>query len=189
MHLGEAVHSPRQYVLQPLAAGDYERCCPDSIRGIWPSVSAFVMCSGSGTRDIVNPMAKFPQPNRKIRAPRVNLWGTASATIQLENGRQFWARALRISTTGGLLEVANCLDEGLSVSLTVHFGDCTVRGKAGMLFPMWAEQGYLQPFHFTDLRNDQLLALQAEIAERLKQAKPSVHRGYGFKPRHSVKPS
>jgi hypothetical protein len=176
-------------VLQLLAAGDYERCCPDSIRRIWPTVSAFVICSGVGACDIVNPMANFPQPNRKIRAPRVNLWGTASATIQLENGRQFWARALRISTTGGLLEIAKCIDEGLSVSLTVHFGDCTVRGKAGMLFPMRAEQGYQQPFHFTDLRNDQLLTLQAEIAELLKQAKPSAHRGYAFKPQHFMKPS
>ena len=54
---------------------------------------------------------------------------------------------------------------------------------------MRAEQGYQQPFHFTDLRNDQLLALQAEIAELLKQAKPSAHRGYGFKPQHFMKPS
>jgi hypothetical protein len=132
-------------------------------------------------------MADFPQPRRKIRAPRVNLWGTASATIQLENGKQLWARAVRISTTGGLLEVAKCLDEGLAVGLTVHFGDCTVRGKAGMLFPMRAEQGYLQPFHFTDLRDDQLLALQAEVAELLKQTKPFTggRRSYPFRPRIS----
>ena len=177
--------------MQQLAAGDYERRCTNFIRGMRPPVSAFVICSGRGTRDIVNSMANFPQPNRKIRAPRVNLWGTASATIQLENGRQLWARALRISTTGGLLEVAKCLDEGLCVNLTVHLGTHTVRGKAGMLFPMRAEQGYLQPFQFTDLRGDQLLALQAEIAELLKQAKPFAagrHR-YGFRSRHSVKPS
>jgi len=116
-------------------------------------------------------MANFPQPNRKIRAPRVNLWGTASATIQLENGRQLWAKMLRISITGGLLDVAKCLDEGVTVSLTIHLGERTVRGKAAMLFPTLAEQGYHQPFAFSDLRDDQLLALQAEIRELLKQAR------------------
>ena len=75
-------------------------------------------------------MSNFPHLRRKVRAPRVNLWGTASATIQLENGRQLWAKTLRISTTGGLLELANCLDEGVRVNLTVHLGSRTVRGKA-----------------------------------------------------------
>ena len=148
---------------------------------------AFVICSSVGARDIVRAMANFPQPNRKIRAPRVNLRGTASATIQLENGRQLWAKALRISTTGGLLEVAKCLDEGLSVNLTVHLNTHSIRGKAAMLFPMCAEEGYLQPFHFTDLRDEQRLALQAEIADLLKQSKPfsEGRRSYTFRPRIS----
>jgi len=136
-------------------------------------------------------MADFPHPRRKIRAPRVNLWETASATIQLENGRQLWARALRISTTGGLLELASCLDEGVPVSLTVHLGSRTVRGKAAMLFPMWAAQGYLQPFRFTDLRPEECLALQSEIGELLKQTKPfaSGRRGFGLRPPHLLQPS
>lgn len=154
-------------------------------------LSAFVICSGTGVREIVKAMAHFPQPNRKIRAPRVNLWGTASATIQLENGRQLWAKMLRISITGGLLELATCLDEGVSVSLTLHLGEGTVRGKGAMLFPMWAEQGYLQPFAFTDLREDQLLALQAEIAELLRQAKPLAtgRPRPGHRPPHFLKSS
>ena len=152
-------------------------------------IFAFVICSGVRTRDIVKAMANFPQPNRKIRAPRVNLWGTASATIQLENGRQLWAKMIRISITGGLLDVAKCLDEGVTVTLTVHLAGRTVRGKAAMLFPLWAEQGYQQPFAFSDLREDQLLALQAEISELRKQAKPLAagRPGYGFRPRPVVK--
>ena len=131
-------------------------------------------------------MSNFPHPRRKIRAPRVNLWGNVSATIQLENGRQLWAKALRISTTGGLLELASCLDEGVSVNLTVHLGERRVRGKAAMLFPMWATQGYLQPFRFTDLRDEECLGLQAEIGELLKQDRLSapVRRSSGFRPRH-----
>jgi hypothetical protein len=143
------------------------------------------MCAALLVRGIVEVvMANFPQPKRKIRAPRVNLWGNASATIQLENGRQLWAKTLRISITGGLLELATCLNEGVSVNLAVHLGPRTVRGKAAMLFPMCAAQGYLQPFRFTDLRNEECLALQSEIGELLKQAKPFARdrRGSRLRP-------
>jgi hypothetical protein len=125
-------------------------------------------------------MAHFPHPRQKIRAPRVNLWGTVSASIQLENGRQLWANTLRISITGGLLELANCLDEGVTVNLTIHLGSHTVRGKAAMLFPTCATQGYLQPFRFTDLRQEESLALQTEVHELLEQAKPFAPERRGF---------
>jgi len=127
-------------------------------------------------------MADFPHHRRKIRAPRVSLWETVSATIQLENGRQLWAKTLRISTTGGLLELANCLDEGVNVNLTVHLGSRTVRGKAAMLFPMWATQGYLQPFRFTNLRDEECLALQTEIRELLRESRLAAtgRRGLGL---------
>src|ERR1700680_3631173 len=144
-----------------------------SSRKIGLADPAFVICATSMRRDIVEiVMADFPHPRRKIRAPRVNLWGNVSATIQLENGRQLWAKTLRISITGGLLELATRLDEGVTVSLTVHLGPRTVRGKAAMLFPMCATQGYLQPFRFTDLRNEECLALQNEIGRLLKPATP-----------------
>jgi hypothetical protein len=127
-------------------------------------------------------MADFPHHRRKIRAPRVNVWGTVSATIQLENGRQLWAKMLRLSTTGGLLELANCLDEGVCVNLTLHLASRAVRGKAAMLFPMRATQGYLQPFRFTDLRDEECLALQTEIRELLRQTRllATGRRGFGL---------
>jgi hypothetical protein len=115
-------------------------------------------------------MADSPQLKRNVRAPRVNLWGTASATIQLENRREVWAKALRISVTGGLLELATYLDEGVTVNLTLHLGTRTVRGKAATLFPTRATQGYLQPFRFTDLRHEECRTLETEIRELLKQA-------------------
>jgi len=136
-------------------------------------------------------MADFPQAKRRVRATRVNLWGTVSTTIQLENGRQLWAKTLRISITGGLLELAKCLDEGVPVGLTVHLGSHAVRGKAAMLFPMSATQGYLQPFRFTDLREEESLALQSEIGQLLRQGKPSTPglRGVNFRPRNSLESS
>jgi hypothetical protein len=139
-------------------------------------------------------MADFSQQKRKIRAPRVDTFGTVSATIQLENGRQVWAKTVRISITGGLLELANCLDEGVTVNLTVHLGPRAVHGKAAMLFPMSATQGYLQPFRFTDLREEECHALRSEIGELLRQSAPFAPapglRGSGFRPpRFLLEPS
>jgi hypothetical protein len=131
-------------------------------------------------------MVNIPHPRRKLRAPRVSLWDTASATIQLQNGRQLWARALRISITGGLLELANYLDEGVTVNLTLHLGTRTVRGKASTLFPMWAMQGYQQPFRFTDLRDEDCVALESEIRELLKQSAPLPSGRLGFRPSRHI---
>jgi hypothetical protein len=129
-------------------------------------------------------MSNFPQQRRKLRAPRVSLWGTASATIKLENGRELWAKPVRISITGGLLELATYLDERVTVNLTLHLGARTVRGKASTLFPKRATQGYLQPFRFTDLRDEESRALEIEIRELLKQATPlaSGRRGISLRP-------
>ena len=129
-------------------------------------------------------MADFPHHRRRIRAPRVNLWGNVSASIQLENGRQCWAKTHRLSTTGGLLELVNCLDEGVTVNLTLHLGSRPVRGKAAMLFPMCAKQGYLQPFRFTEMRVEECSMLDAEIRELLRQARPFSRgrRSFAFRP-------
>jgi hypothetical protein len=118
-------------------------------------------------------MANFPHPRRAIRAPRANLWGTVSTTIQLQNGRQLWGKAVRISITGGLLELSTCLDERALVKLTVHLGSRPVRGRAAMLFPMCAKDAYLQPFRFTDLRDEERVALEAEVRRLLKHEETS----------------
>jgi len=128
-------------------------------------------------------MLDSPHSRRHIRAPRVNLWGTVSATIQLQNGRQLWAKTLRISITGGLLELAMYLDERISVNLTLHLGTRTIRGRAATLFPVCTPQGYLQPFRFTDLRDEQRLTLEAEIRDLLKQSTMPARPGLSLKPR------
>ena len=131
-------------------------------------------------------MKGFPHPRRTIRPPRVNLWGSVSATVQLQNGRQLWAKTLRMSITGGLLELAACLDERVSVNLTLHMGPRTIRGRAAMLFPMCTPQGYQQPFRFTDLRDQERLALEAEIQHLLKQSTLTTRPGLGLRPRQSL---
>ena len=43
------------------------------------------------------------------------------------------------------------LDEKLKIELIFHIGETTVRERVEMMFPMWATQGWLQPFRFVDL--------------------------------------
>ena len=48
-----------------------------------------------------------------------------------------------------------------------HVGGSTIRSKAAMLFPMWATQGCLQPFHFVDLGEEDRLKLKADLEKFL----------------------
>ncbi len=119
------------------------------------------------------------------RAPRIGLRGSLSLTIRLENGRQIPARVHQLSVTGGLLELANYLEERTRVGLTLTLGSGTVNPKAEMLFPMLGAQGYLQPFRFTGLWAEERLMLEAEIAELLRQsvARSTPKQGLGPRPR------
>ena len=55
------------------------------------------------------------------------------------------------------------LDEGVKVEVLFHVGNCTVRSKARMMFPMWATQGCLQPFEFENLAEEERQQLQASL--------------------------
>jgi len=101
------------------------------------------------------------------RAPRVKLSGTVLSLVRLENGRQTRGKVHQLSITGGLLHLEQPLDEGIKVELIFHVGESTVRTKARMLFPMWATQGYLQPFEFADLGEEDRCNLQADLQRLL----------------------
>jgi hypothetical protein len=124
---------------------------------------------------------RYPQ-----RAPRVSLQGTVSALLELENNRRIPVKLHQLSITGGLLELANYLEERTRVTLTVQIGPGTVRPKGEMLFPMRGTHGYLQPFRFTDLLADERQILEREIAELLKQTITPAKTGHasGFRPPH-----
>jgi hypothetical protein len=112
-------------------------------------------------------MAKGASANTTRRAPRVKLAGTVLSLLRLENGRQTRGRLHQLSITGGLLHLDNPLDEGIKVEVIFHVGNSTVRSKARMLFPMWATQGYLQPFEFTDLDDEDRCNLQVDLQRLL----------------------
>ena len=112
-------------------------------------------------------MVKAASSNVANRAPRVKLAGTVLSLLRLENGRQTRGRLHMLSITGGLLNVAAPLDEGIKVELIFHVGKSTVRTKARMLFPMWATQGYLQPFEFSELSEEERSSLGVDLRRLL----------------------
>jgi hypothetical protein len=69
----------------------------------------------------------------------------------------------QLSTSGGLMHVEKPLDENLKVELIFQLGETTIREKAEILFPMWATQGWLQPFRFVDLPEASKTALQTSL--------------------------
>lgn len=94
---------------------------------------------------------------------RVKLRGSVLTLIRLPNQRQLRAKLHQLSVTGGLMNVEKPLDEKLEVELIFQVGELTVRQKAQMLFPMWATQGWLQPFRFIELPEASKNALEASL--------------------------
>jgi len=116
-------------------------------------------------------MARSAHTGHTKRPPRVKLAGSILALVQLENGRQVRAKLHQLSVTGGLLHIDAPMDEGIKVEVIFHIGETTVRGKARMLFPMWATQGYLQPFAFRDLEDKDRESLQGDLQKYLEPAR------------------
>jgi hypothetical protein len=94
---------------------------------------------------------------------RAKLRGSVLVLIRLPNRRQIRAALHQLSTTGGVIHLESPLDEKVDVELLFHIDSATIRGKAQMLFPMWATQGWLQPFRFTALSDDCYSALDASL--------------------------
>ena len=113
-------------------------------------------------------MSQLSQP-RPTRAPRVNLRGTVTVVVQLENLRRVPAKLHQLSVTGGMLELAMYLDERTKVGLTFPVGPSTLHPKAEMLFPLRAANSYLQPFRFTSIWAAERDLLEREITGLLNQ--------------------
>jgi len=125
---------------------------------------------------------RVPRPLPR-RAPRVALPESSFATIQLENGRQIPAKLKRVSLTGGLLDLAVFMEERLAVGLTLPIGSGIVHARAELLFPMRTMIGYLQPFRFTSIREEQLHILDREINElQQNRAASSAQMDLGVSP-------
>jgi hypothetical protein len=119
-------------------------------------------------------MVKAFAANAAARAPRVKLAGTVLSLLRLENGRQTRGKLHQLSITGGVLHLETPLDEGIKVEVIFHVGSSTVRGKARMLFPMWATQGYLQPFEFSDLDEEDRCNLGVDLQRLLDSSAATI---------------
>lgn len=97
------------------------------------------------------------------RPLRVKFRGSVLVLIQLPNHRQIRANLHQLSVTGGLMHLEKPLDEKLEVELIFHLQGMTIREKAVILFPMWATQGWLQPFRFVDLPERSKSTLHASL--------------------------
>lgn len=94
---------------------------------------------------------------------RVKLRGSVLVLIRLPNKRQLRAALHQLSTTGGVINLEKPLDEKIVVELIFHIDRSTIHGKAQMLFPMWATQGWMQPFRFVELADIDRNALQENL--------------------------
>lgn len=94
---------------------------------------------------------------------RVKLRGSVLVLLRLPNRRDVRAAFHQLSVTGGVVHLEKPLDEKLEVQLSFHIGGATIREKAQMLFPMWATQGWMQPFRFVDLSDASREALDAHL--------------------------
>ena len=93
--------------------------------------------------------------------------------MRLPNRREVRGKLHQLSTTGGLMHVEKPLDEKLKVELIFHLGKTTIREQAEMMFPMWATQGWLQPFRFVDLPETSKNALETTLLSFVQRESPS----------------
>jgi hypothetical protein len=112
-------------------------------------------------------------PTRMVeRAPRVKLGGSVLALVILESKREVRTAVHQLSVNGGLLKIEKPLDEQIKVTLMFHIGETTIRAQAKMLFPMWATNGWLQPFQFLDFPEADKQKLDAELATLFPKPAP-----------------
>jgi hypothetical protein len=123
--------------------------------------------SGTASGILGTEMPRSKRADKARRAPRVKLAGTILALLRLDNGREVRARLHQLSFTGGLLHLEKPLDEGIKLEVMFHIGESTIRSKAVMLFPMWATQGCLQPFEFSNLEETDRQKLECDLQKLL----------------------
>jgi hypothetical protein len=109
----------------------------------------------------------------KPRPFRVKLRGSILALMKLPNKREIRAKIHQISITGGLLNVDQPLDEKLRIELIFQLGENPIREEVEMLFPMWATQGWLQPFKFIDLPEANKNILEQNLQAFVQQTQQS----------------
>src|ERR1035437_2914599 len=123
------------------------------------------------------PVVSDHEKEMNDRPFRVKLRGSVLVLVRLPNRRSVRATFHQLSTTGGVIHLEKPLDEKLEVELIFHISETTIRGKAQMLFPMWATQGWMQPFSFVDLSDADRETLDTKLKSFLGEAAKGTTTG------------
>src|SRR5690242_15332606 len=123
--------------------------------------------------------AKREKAELAPRPCRVKLRGSVLALLRLPNKRDVRGAIHQLSTTGGVIHLEQPLDEKLKVDLVFHIKETTIHTKAQMLFPMWATQGWMQPFRFVDLTDEGRDTLDAALKTFLGETPKANAAGAG----------
>jgi hypothetical protein len=116
--------------------------------------------------------------NKRVDRPfRVKLRGSVLVLVRLPNRRDVRAAFHHLSVTGGVVHLDTPLDEKLKVEMVFHINGATIREKAQMLFPMWATQGWMQPFRFVDMTDAGRQSLDTNLKALLGNATKSAASG------------
>jgi hypothetical protein len=127
--------------------------------------------------EIKPPESKPAQTGPVERPFRVKLRGSVLVLVRLPNKRAVRAAIHQLSTSGGVIHLEKPLDEKLDVEMIFHISKATIRSKAQMLFPMWATQGWMQPFRFVDLPDNSRDILDAKLKTFLGEAAKGAAAG------------
>lgn len=100
-------------------------------------------------------MTHFPQPHPQHRATRIKLGQFVLALVKLDDGKHTKAKIQTVSVNGGLLQLAQALEEGDLVEVAFQTLSGPVRGMAEMLHPRQVSPtAILQAFRFVALDDD-----------------------------------
>lgn len=108
---------------------------------------------------------------------RVKLRGSVLVLLRLPNRRDVRGAIHQLSVTGGVVHLEKPLDEKIEVNLIFHIQGATIREKAQMLFPMWATQGWMQPFRFVDLSDASRETLDAHLKSMIGETAKGATAG------------
>ncbi len=121
--------------------------------------------------------AERPENVAASRPFRVKLRGSVLVLVRLPNKRDVRAAFHQLSTSGGVIHLEKPLDEKLQVELIFHLSEKTIRSKAQMLFPMWATQGWMQPFRFLELPEEVRATLDSSLKLFMGESAQSAAAG------------
>ena len=120
-------------------------------------------------------MTHFPQPDPVNPARRVKVGDSVAVAIRSEDGQPVLAQLYDLSVTGGLLILAQALEQGDFVELAFQTSQGKIHGLAEVLAARRElTSGCLQPFRFVALEDEDRTRLGMALDSLLDQTMVGV---------------